>query len=91
MVSDLKNASIALWTKLHVPHQQIQHSHSQTPPLGPGKNNLAIFLWHMDKHVNSAIIPFRYQSTVLHLLLPRVGCSFLVGGVPPPLPLSIIH
>lgn len=83
MVSDLKNASIALWTKLHVPHQQIQHSHSQTPPLGPGKNNLAIFLWHfMDKHVNSATSPSDTQSTVLHLLLPRVGCPFLGGGCP---------
>lgn len=82
--------------KLHVPHQQIQHLRSQTPPLGSGKDNLAVFLWHfMDKHVNSATSPSDAQSTFLHLPLPRIGPPFLGGGGDCPstsVPhLSIIH
>ena len=51
-------------------------------PLGPRKDNLAVFLCHfMDKHVNSATSPSDTQSTFLHLLLPRIGPPFLGGGV----------
>ena len=88
MVSDLKNVLIALWTKKYEYYQTpcstptIQRSHSQTPPLGPSKDNLAVFLWHfMDKHVNSATSPSDTQSTFLHLLLPPIGPPFLGWGV----------